>query len=264
VCAQVVEDVDVVFHVAALPSVPRSMVEPWRSHEHNVNVTLRLLMASREAGVRRFVYSSSSSVYGDTPTLPKVESMEPQPRSPYAAAKLASEQYVLAFARAGLIEGVALRYFNVFGPRQDPSSTYAAVIPAFLTAALEGFPATVYGDGEQTRDFTYVENVVDANVFAGTGPAERVNGHTTNVGTGTRTSLQELLSLIGGIAGHPVSIERRNARPGDVRDSLADLERAKRVLEYSPSVNLREGLHRTWTWIRENRPTRYPVEQPAE
>ncbi|NNG16099.1 MAG: NAD-dependent epimerase/dehydratase family protein, partial [Gemmatimonadales bacterium] len=182
VCRQAVEGVDVVFHLAALPSIPRSMSDPWASHEHNVNATVQLLLACRDAGVRRFVYSSSSSVYGDTPTLPKVESMELQPRSPYAAAKLAGEQYALAFARAGILEAVALRYFNVFGPRQDPRSAYAAVIPAFLSALLEGHPASVYGDGYQTRDFTYVDNVVDANLLAATASAGHVNGQAVNIG----------------------------------------------------------------------------------
>src|SRR6184192_3769709 len=161
VCRSAVARIDVVFHLAALPSVPRSLKDPWASHDANVNATMRLLEACRAAQVKRVVYSSSSSVYGDTPVLPKTESAEPLPRSPYAASKLAGEQYVLAFARAGLIEGVALRYFNVFGPRQSPHSAYAAVIPRFFQAALDERPAVVYGDGQQTRDFTYVDNVVE-------------------------------------------------------------------------------------------------------
>src|SRR5207245_6112241 len=161
VCRRAVAEIEVVFHLAALPSVPRSLKDPWASHSANVNATMRLLGACVEAKVRRVVYSSSSSVYGDAAVLPKTESFEPLPRSPYAASKLAGEQYVLAFARAGLIEGVALRYFNVFGPRQSPHSAYAAVIPNFLQAALDGRPALLYGDGEQTRAFTYVDNVVE-------------------------------------------------------------------------------------------------------
>src|SRR2546429_8203261 len=171
VCRRAVRGVEVVFHVAALPSVPRSLADPWTSHDCNVNATLRLLIACAEARVRRVVYSSSSSAYGDTATLPKIEDSEPLPRSPYAVAKLAGEQYVLAFARAGTVEGVALRYFNVFGPRQDPNSPYAAVIPAFLSAAHEGRPVSVFGDGRQTRDFTYVANVVEANILAAKAPA---------------------------------------------------------------------------------------------
>src|SRR5256885_3562250 len=170
VCRRAVAGMDVVFHVAALPSVPRSLKDPWASHAANVNATVRLLEACRAATVRRIVYSSSSSVYGETPVLPKTESAEPRPRSPYAASKLAGEQYVLGFARAGLIEGVALRYFNVFGPRQSPHSAYAAVIPAFLRAALAPGVATLFGDGMQTRGFTYVDNVVDANILAATAP----------------------------------------------------------------------------------------------
>src|SRR3989441_10671961 len=165
ICRRAVAGIEVVFHVAALPSVPRSLKDPWASHAANVNATMRLLEACVEAGVARFVYSSSSSVYGDTPVLPKTEAVEPLPRSPYAASKLAGEQYALAFARGGLIEGVALRYFNVFGPRQSPHAAYASVIPAFLLAVREQGEATLFGDGTQTRDFTYVDNVVDANVL---------------------------------------------------------------------------------------------------
>src|SRR5882762_10639278 len=171
VCQRAVNGATVVFHLAALPSVARSLEDPWSSHDANVNATMRLLEACQAAGVARIVYSSSSSVYGDTPTLPKTETVEPLPRSPYAVSKLAGEQYLLALARAGVLEGVALRYFNVFGPRQSPDSPYAAVVPLFLRAALEATVATVYGDGEQTRDFTYVANVVAANILAAQGPA---------------------------------------------------------------------------------------------
>ena len=187
VCRRAAAGMEVVFHVAALPSVPRSMKDPWASHAANVNATVRLLEACVEAKVRRIVYSSSSSVYGDTLVLPKTEAVEPLPRSPYAASKLAGEQYVLAFARTGLIEGVALRYFNVFGPRQSPTSQYAAVIPKFFQAVIEGRSATVYGDGRQTRDFTYVDNVVEANLLAGgRAPGERVNGFHYSISEGRR------------------------------------------------------------------------------
>ena len=249
VCRRAVHGADLVFHVAALPSVPRSLEDPWTSHECNVNATLRLLIASTAARVRRIVYSSSSSAYGDTPTLPKVESAELLPRSPYAAAKLAGEQYVLAFARAGQLEGVALRYFNVFGPRQDPNSPYAAVIPAFLSAAYEGRPAVVFGDGGQTRDFTYVANVVEANVLAAQAPAGTASGTVANIGAGERTSLLELVERIREVTGRSLLCTSSPARPGDVRHSLAGLERARQVLGYRPSVSLREGLQRTWQWF---------------
>jgi UDP-glucose 4-epimerase len=247
--ARAVEGMEVIYHLAALPSVPRSLKDPWGSHDANVNATVHLLQAAVKAGVRRVVYSSSSSVYGDTPELPKVESFEPLPRSPYAASKLASEQYVLAYARGGLIEGVALRYFNVFGPRQSPTSAYAAVIPLFMAAALEGRPATIFGDGEQTRDFTYVTNVVQANLLAGTRPAEIVSGYPVNVGAGDRTSLQQLASLIRDVTGRALVCQSVPPRPGDVRDSLAGLERTKRLLGYEVDIGLREGLRRTWDWF---------------
>jgi UDP-glucose 4-epimerase len=246
-CRQAVEGVEVVYHLAALPSVPRSMEDPWGSYHHNVTATMQLLLAARAAGVRRIVYSSSSSVYGDTPVLPKAEPVEPLPRSPYAAAKLAGEQFVLAFARAGMLEGVALRYFNVFGPRQSPTSAYAAVIPAFLAAARDGRPATVHGDGGQTRDFTYVENVVAANLLAAASPA--ANGVVCNLGAGGRTSLLQLLDLVREVTGRDVKANHVPPRAGDVRDSLASLERAKQAIGYEPRVSLREGLERTWAWF---------------
>jgi len=254
VCARAVRDIEVVFHVAALPSVPRSFADPWLSHDVNVNATMHLLGACTAAGVRRVVYSSSSSVYGDTAVLPKLEAVEPLPRSPYAVSKLAGEQYLLALARAGVIEGVALRYFNVFGPRQSPDSPYAAVIPLFLRAALDGTVATVYGDGRQTRDFTYVANVVEANLLAAQGPAAVASGHACNVGAGDRVSLIELLELIGEVTGRPVRWQTVPPRAGDVRDSQADLERARTVLAYQPCVSLAEGLRATWEWFNP-RPT---------
>ena len=246
-CRRAVEGVEVVYHLAALPSVPRSMEDPWGSYHHNVTATMQLLLAARAAGVRRVVYSSSSSIYGDTPVLPKAEPVEPLPRSPYAAAKLAGEQFVLAFARAGMIEGVALRYFNVFGPRQSATSAYAAVIPAFLAAARNGHPATVHGDGGQTRDFTYVDNVVAANLLAATRPS--ANGVVCNLGAGERTSLLELLDMVRQVTGRDVQATHTPPRAGDVRDSLASLDRAKQALGYQPLVGLREGLERTWRWF---------------
>ena len=249
-CEEAVEGIEVVFHVAALPSVPRSLRDPVGTHDTNVNGTLNLLEASRRAGVRRFVYSSSSSVYGDTPALPKVESMEPLPRSPYAAAKAAGELYTLAYARAELVEGVALRYFNVFGPRQDPNGPYAAVIPLLFRAVQTGTPVTIFGDGGQTRDFTYVDNVVDANLLAGDGPASRVSGHAVNVGAGSRTSLLELVALVEAITGKKIHVVHAPPRAGDVRDSQAGLDRVSAVLGYRPRVTVREGMEQLWTWSR--------------
>lgn len=249
VCRDVIDGVEVVFHLAALPSVPRSMQDPWESYRHNVEATMHLLLASREAGVRRLVFSSSSSVYGDTPTLPKVETMEPQPRSPYAAAKLSAEQFVLAFARAGMIEGVALRYFNVFGPRQSPTSAYAAVIPAFIAAARDRTPALVNGDGLQTRDFTYVDDVVEGNLLAATRPPDAVSGVPFNLGAGGRTSLLDLLGMVSRVAGRNVAAKHLPPRPGDVRDSVASLDRAREGLGYEARVTLLEGLQRTWDWF---------------
>jgi UDP-glucose 4-epimerase len=263
VCRDAAAGIDVVFHLAALPSVPRSLKDPWASHHANVNGTVRLLEACRAAKVRRIVYSSSSSVYGDTAVLPKTESLEPRPRSPYAASKLAGEQYVLAFARAGLIEGVALRYFNVFGPRQSSHSAYAAVIPAFMLAALEPHEATLFGDGTQTRDFTYVDNVVDANVLAATAPRETVSGSAVNVGAGTRTPLLGLIELVSGVTGRRLAYRRLPAREGDVRDSLASLERAGRLLGYRPRVSLAQGLRRTWAWFEQRSTAALRHEAPA-
>ena len=261
VAAAAVDGVEIVFHLAALGSVPRSLADAWGSHDANVNATVRLLEAARRSGVRRVVYSSSSSVYGDTPTLPKVESMEPLCRSPYAAGKLAGEQYVLAYARGGLLEGVALRYFNVFGPRQSPTGPYAAVIPLFLAAALRGGAARVNGDGGQTRDFTYIDNVVQANLLAAFEPADRVSGWAVNVGAGARTSLLELVQHVRDVSEVDVPVEHAPPRGGDVRDSLASLERARSVLNYEPAVSLAEGLRRTWAWMvaREPRPAAPPA-----
>jgi UDP-glucose 4-epimerase len=253
-CARAVEGVEVIFHVAALPSVPRSLADPWGSHDANVNATLRLLEAARQAAVRRVVFSSSSSVYGDTPALPKVESAEPLPRSPYAASKLAAEQYVLAYARARLVEGVALRYFNVFGPRQSARSQYAAVVPLFFRAAASGTPAVVFGDGGQTRDFTYVDNVVDANLLAAEAPGEWASGVVLNVGAGERTSINQLLQLIERVTGRAIAREHRPPRAGDVRDSLAGLERSGERLGYRPAVALADGLRRTWPWFEASEP----------
>lgn len=247
-CDRAMKGVDTLFHLAALASVSRSMRDPIATHEVNVNGTVRLLEAARKHGVRRCVFSSSSSVYGETPALPKAEDAEPLPKSPYAASKLSAEQYTLAYARAGLVEGVALRYFNVFGPRQDANGPYAAVIPLVMRAALTRGRMTVFGDGLQTRDFTYVDNVVHANLLAASAPAEQASGQVTNVGGGRRISLMDLINEVGRLSGHPIDIDYQPPRPGDIKHSLASLDRARQATGYEPLVSMQEGLSKTWEW----------------
>jgi nucleoside-diphosphate-sugar epimerase len=234
---------EVVLHHAALPSVPRSVADPLASHAVNATGTLHVLLGAREHGVRRVVYASSSSVYGANPTLPKHESAALLPMSPYAAAKLAGECYCASFGEVYGLETVALRYFNVFGPRQDPASEYAAVIPKFIAALQAGEAPTIYGDGEQSRDFTYIENVVDANMAALV--AEGAGGQVVNVACGQRTTLNELVARLIDQLGSDVQPVYWPARPGDVRHSLADVTRAFEVLGYIPRVDLAEGLART-------------------
>ena len=238
-----VRDVEVVFHQAAVPSVPRSLAEPLRTNSVNVDGTLGVLEAARQAGVRRVVYAASSSAYGDTPVLPKVETMPASPLSPYALQKYTGEVYCRLYARHYGLETVALRYFNVYGPRQDPKSEYAAVIPRFVTACLRGEPPIIYGDGEQTRDFTMVRDAVRANLLAADAP--RASGQMCNVAGGVRTSLNQLFALIREATGASVDPRYVPARDGDVRDSLASLERASDLLGYQPTVSLREGLRIT-------------------
>jgi len=251
VCRQAMEGINVVFHQAALPSVPRSIKDPVRSHEVNATGTLNILVAARDAGVRRVVYASSSSAYGDTPTLPKVETQPQSPRSPYAVAKLAGEQYCRAFAAVFGLETVALRYFNVFGPRQDPNSPYSAVIPLFATAAMAGRSPTIDGDGGQTRDFTYIENVVLANLLAASVPAAQVSGEVFNVGCGDRISINDLWLGVRDAVGAEVEAIHGPPRPGDVRDSLASLAHLKDRTRYEVRVGLKEGIEKTVAWIRE-------------
>jgi nucleoside-diphosphate-sugar epimerase len=235
--------VDAVFHQGAVPSVPRSVAEPERTNDVNVTGTLGLLAAARKAGVRRVVYASSSSAYGDTPVLPKVESMPPCPLSPYALQKYAGERYCQLFFRLYGLETVALRYFNVYGPRQNPNSEYAAVIPRFATACLSGVAPVVFGDGEQTRDFTFVGDAVAANLLAA--DAARAPGEVINVAGGRRVSLNQLLGEIRALTHAQVGPRYQPGRAGDVRDSLADLSRARELLGYEPRVDLRTGLART-------------------
>jgi nucleoside-diphosphate-sugar epimerase len=239
--------VDVVFHQAALPSVARSVEDPLSSHEVNVTGILHLLLAARDQGVRRFVSASSSSLYGESPTLPKVETMERAPISPYGLDKLAGETYCALFTKLYGLQTVALRYFNVFGPRQDPNSEYAAVIPKFVTLMQEGQPATVNGDGSQTRDFTYIDNVVDANLKAAEAPPEAC-GEAYNVACGERISLLELVDAIGRVLGRKIDPVFGPPRPGDIQHSLADIDKARRLIGYEPKVGLDEGLNRVIDW----------------
>jgi nucleoside-diphosphate-sugar epimerase len=243
-----VKGVEVVFHQAALASVSRSIAQPVASLETNINGTQNVLLAARDAGVRRVVYASSSSVYGNTPILPKHEEMPTLPMSPYAVQKLTGELLCRVFTRVYGIETVALRYFNVFGPRQDPASQYAAVIPRFLTALLEKRRPIVFGDGEQTRDFTYIENVVQANLLAST--STDAVGEALNIGCGERISLNRILHIVSELLGIQVDAEYREQRPGDVRDSLADINKARELLGYTPTVNFHEGLERTLASLR--------------
>jgi UDP-glucose 4-epimerase len=248
-CHRAVAGCDGVFHQAALPSVPRSIQDPLTSNAANSVGTLNLLLAARDSGVTRVVCASSSSVYGANPTLPKHEGLQTAPISPYAVAKLAGEGFCRSFWEVYKLETVALRYFNVFGPRQDPLSEYAAVIPRFITAALTGESVTIYGDGEQSRDFTYIANVVDANVCAM--EAAGAAGGVFNVAIGDRVTLNELLDRIAGATDTTVERRHDDPRPGDVRDSLADVSRARDVLGYAPSVSLDDGLKLTVDFHRE-------------
>lgn len=246
------EDVEVVFHEAAIPSVPRSVENPRETHTACVEATFSLLLAARDARVRRVVYAASSSAYGDQPTLPKEEEMAPAPLSPYAVAKLVGEYYCQAFTHTYGLETVSLRYFNVFGPRQDPSSQYSGVISRFISVLLSGDQPVIFGDGEQSRDFTYIANVVDANLRAA--QTTRGVGHVINVANGERITLNQLLEELKKITGRTeVKAEYRTARVGDVRHSLADISRARDLLSYEPRVELQEGLQRTVEWYRESR-----------
>ncbi|GAC1642367.1 MAG: SDR family oxidoreductase [Ktedonobacteraceae bacterium] len=245
-----VAGVEVVFHQGALASVPRSISDPTTSLETNINGTQHVLLSARDAGVRRVVYASSSSVYGNTPTLPKHEAMPTAPMSPYAVQKLTGELLCGVFTRIYGLETVALRYFNVFGPRQDPTSEYAAVIPRFLTAILRQQRPIVFGDGEQTRDFTYIENVVQANLLAATSP--KAVGEAMNIGCGSLISLNDVLHKAGELVGRKIDVDYRAPRPGDVRDSLADISKAHQLLEYTQIVSFQEGLTRTLAALRAN------------
>ncbi|MCA1615817.1 MAG: SDR family oxidoreductase [Acidobacteria bacterium] len=246
------EGVELIFHEAAIPSVPRSVENPRETHDACVEATFRLLLAAREARVRRVVYAASSSAYGDQPTLPKVETMAPDPLSPYAVAKLVGEYYCQVFTRAYGLETVALRYFNIFGPRQDPGSQYSGVISRFISALAAGHRPVIYGDGEQSRDFTYVANAVEANLLAA--ESARAVGQVINVANGRQTTLNELLAAVKKLTGRAdADAEYRHVRAGDVRHSLADITRARELLGYEPRVALEEGLKLTLDWWKQSR-----------
>jgi nucleoside-diphosphate-sugar epimerase len=232
--------IEVVFHQGALPSVPRSVQDPLTTSAVNVEGTLNVLLAARDEGIRRVVFASSSSVYGNSNELPRVETQNPDPISPYGVSKLAAERYCVSFARVYPLETVALRYFNVFGPNQDPTSQYAAVVPRFITAIADGQAVPIYGDGKQRRDFTYVANVIEANLLAAN--ARDVNGTVLNVATGRATTVNELADAIGSMLGLPVEREAYPERTGDVRDSWADVTRTRELLGWEPRIALDEGL----------------------
>lgn len=250
--AEAMKGVQYVLHQAALPSVPRSVADPVTSMAIGVDGTLNILMAARDAGVKRVVYASSSSIYGDTPVLPKIETMSPTPLSPYAISKLTGEHLCAVFSRLHGLPTVALRYFNVFGPRQDPASTYAAVVPKFVTNSLKGEPSLIYGDGGQTRDFTYIDNVVAANRLACEAD-EPAWGKAMNVACGERISVLELFQRIARACGHEgLKPRHEEVRAGDVRHSLADISRASELLGFVPGVDLEDGLVRTIDWYRQS------------
>ena len=250
VARKAMKDIDVVLHQGALPSVPRSVDDPAATHQHCVNATFTLLLAARDAQVKRFVYAASSSAYGDAPSLPKLETMPAQPLSPYAAAKVAGEYYAKVFYKVFGLETISLRYFNVFGPYQDPMSQYAAAIPAFVTAILKDEPPTIYGDGEQSRDFTYVDNVVEANLLAA--QAEHTAGEVLNIACGQRITVNEIITMINELLGKDIQPVYTEPRPADVKHSLADISLAADTIGYAPIVSFSEGLEKAIDWYREN------------
>jgi len=244
------KDIDVVLHQGALPSVPRSVDDPAETHRHCLDATFTLLLAARDADIKRFVYASSSSAYGDTPTLPKVETMPPRPLSPYAVGKLAGEYYAKVFYEVFGLETISLRYFNVFGPHQDPTSQYAAAIPAFVTAILKDKPPTVFGDGRQTRDFTYVDNVVDANLLAAR--AKQTKGEVLNIACGKAVTVNETIDVINELLGKNIKPLYTDPRPGDIKHSFADITLAKNLIGYEPTVQFKDGLKLAIDWYRDN------------
>jgi len=248
--ARAVEGVELVFHEAAIPSVPKSMAEPLENHAANATGTLRVLEQARRAGIRRLVYAASSAAYGDDPQLPKIETMPPAPISPYGGSKLAGEQYAQIYARAYGVETVCLRYFNVFGPRQDPASEYAAVIPKFITAALAGKQPRIFGDGSQSRDFCHIDNIIEANFKAAVADARAVSGGVFNVACGQATDLNRVVALIGDFLGQKLSAIYEDERAGDIKHSWADIAAARARLGYTAGISFAEGLGRTIDWYK--------------
>lgn len=246
------DGVDFVLHQAAIPSVPKSVLDPIGNNHANVDGTVNVLVAARDAGVKRVIYAASSSAYGDTPTLPKEEGMSPDPISPYAVAKLAGEHYMGSFFRCYGLETVSLRYFNVFGPRQDPSSPYSGVLAKFITQMLSGKRPTIFGDGEQSRDFTYIDNVVEANLLACKAPAQAA-GKMMNIAMGRRVTLNETFKMVQQLTSYTGSPIYAPEREGDIKHSLADISLAGKYLGYKPRVNFEEGLQRTIDWYRSSR-----------
>jgi nucleoside-diphosphate-sugar epimerase len=242
--------VDFVLHQAAIPSVPKSVLDPLANNRANVDGTVNLLVAARDAKVKRVVYAASSSAYGDTPTLPKREDMSPDPISPYAVAKLASERYMISFYRCYGLETVCLRYFNVFGPRQDPSSPYSGVLARFIMQMLRGEQPTIFGDGEQSRDFTYIDNVVEGNLLACHSLASQAAGQVFNIATGRRITLNETFKALQSLTSYSGQPAYEAERGGDIKHSLADIAKAQAALGYRPKVDFEEGLHRTVEWYR--------------
>ena len=242
--------VDFVLHQAAIPSVPKSVLDPLASNRANIDGTVNVLVAARDAKVKRVVYAASSSAYGDTPTLPKHEAMKPDPISPYAVAKLASEQYMISFYRCYQLETVALRYFNIFGPRQDPSSPYSGVLAKFITLMLRGEQPAIHGDGEQSRDFTYIDNAVDANLLACSAPATQAAGQVFNIATGRRITLNQAFKTLQELTSYHGQPQYGPERGGDIKHSLADISKAEAGLGYKPKVDFEEGLRRTVEWYR--------------
>ncbi len=240
-----------VFHEAAIPSVPKSVQDPLGSNQANVDGTVNVLIAARDAKVKRVIYAASSAAYGDTPTLPKQEEMKPDPISPYAVAKLASEHYMTSFYRCYGLETVSLRYFNIFGPRQDPSSPYSGVLAKFITSMLQGEQLAIFGDGEQSRDFTYIDNAVAANLLACQASAAQVAGKMFNVATGRRVSLNQTFQLLRQLTGYSGQPKYGPEREGDIKHSLADISRAQVAMGYKPTVDFEEGLRRTVEWYRQ-------------
>jgi nucleoside-diphosphate-sugar epimerase len=250
VAAAAVKDIDIVLHQGARPSVPLSIDNPAATHKDCVDATFTMLLAARDAKVKRFVYAASSSAYGDTPTLPKIETMPVRPLSPYAVGKLVGEYYCSVFCNVFGLETISLRYFNVFGPYQNPKSQYAAAIPAFVTSILNNTPPTIYGDGLQTRDFTYIDNVVSANLLAAR--AKQTRGEVVNIACADRVTVNDIIEMINKLLGKNVRPNYVPSRPGDVKHSLADISLAEKVIGYKPLVLFRDGLEKAIDWYRNN------------